>query len=77
MFTHRNGRCLVYGVLALIIGFVLMFSGNPASRWVFYISIFFLGFYAAKDAVVDTIEERKLNVDLLMVLAALGAVVID
>lgn len=77
LFTHRNGRFLVYGVLALIIGFVLMFSGNPASRWVFYISIFFLGFYAAKDAVVDTIEERKLNVDLLMVLAALGAVVID
>lgn len=77
LFTHRNGRFLVYGVLALIIGFVLMFSGNPASRWVFYISIIFLGFYAAKDAVVDTIEEGKLNVDLLMVLAALGAVIID
>ena len=43
----------------------------------FYIAIFFLGFFAAKDAVVDTIQSKSPNVDLLMILAAIGAVIIN
>lgn len=43
----------------------------------FYIAIFFLGFYAFKNAVIETIRERSPNVDLLMILAAIGAVIIN
>ena len=43
----------------------------------FYIAIFFLGFYASKNAVIETIRERSPNVDLLMILAAIGAVIIN
>src|SRR5699024_2384184 len=43
----------------------------------FYIAIIFLGFFAAKHAVVDTIQSKSPNVDLLMILAALGAIVIQ
>ena len=43
----------------------------------FYIAIFFLGFYASKSAVIETIRERSPNVDLLMILAAIGAVIIN
>lgn len=48
-----------------------------SSRLVFYISMFFLGFYAAKDALVETIEDKSPNVDLLMILAAIGAALIQ
>lgn len=48
-----------------------------ASRISFYAAIFFLGFFAAKNAVVDTVKSKSPNVDLLMILAALGAVSIN
>lgn len=48
-----------------------------SSRLVFYISMFFLGFYAAKDALVETLEDKSPNVDLLMILAAIGAALIQ
>lgn len=72
----RQGQFLVVGTLFLVIGFVLMTIDHSWARYVFYISIFFLGYYAAKDAVVETVRDRSPNVDLLMILAALGAVLI-
>ena len=77
LLKNRQGQFLVVGTIFLIFGFIFMLANQPISRWFFYISIFFLGFYAAKDAVVETIQERSPNVDLLMILAALGAVLID
>lgn len=76
LLKNRQGQFLVVGTIFLIFGFIFMLANQPISRWFFYISIFFLGFYAAKDAVVETIQERSPNVDLLMILAALGAVLI-
>ncbi len=73
----RQGQFLAIGTLFLVLGFLFMFTGQPGDSVVFYISIFFLGYYAAKDAVVETIRHRSPNVDLLMILAALGAVWID
>lgn len=77
LFTEREGQFLVVGTFFLILGFVFGVTNPEWSRWAFYLAIFFLGFFAAKDAVVETIADRSPNVDLLMILAALGAVLIN
>lgn len=74
---NRQGQFLVIGVIFIVSGFVFIPINEDYSSILFYISIFFLGFYAAKDAVVETIQDRSLNVDLLMILAAIGAVLIN
>lgn len=73
----RQGQFLAVGTVFLVIGFILMPIHLLSSRLVFYISMFFLGFYAAKDALVETIEDKSPNVDLLMILAAIGAALIQ
>ena len=73
----RQGQFLVLGTVFLVSGFLFMPANLLWSRLLFYVSMFFLGFYAAKDAVVETVEEKSPNVDLLMILAALGAALIQ
>ncbi|UUX35061.1 heavy metal translocating P-type ATPase [Fundicoccus culcitae] len=76
LLKEREGQFLLLGTLFLILGFA--FGFNPLlSRICFYIAIFFLGFFAAKNAIVETVKDRSPNVDLLMILAALGAVLIN
>lgn len=76
LLKHREGQFLLVGSLFLVAGFI--FSGAPLlSRISFYIAIFFLGFFATKDAIVETMKDKSPNVDLLMVMAALGAVLIN
>ncbi|MGO4940506.1 heavy metal translocating P-type ATPase [Fundicoccus sp. Sow4_D5] len=77
LLTNRQGRFLLIGTVFLIAGFLLMVTGSPLSPYIFYLAIFFLGFYAAKAAVVDTVQNKELNVDLLMILSALGASLIQ
>lgn len=73
----RPGQFLLIGILFTALGFAFI-SANPlASRILFYFAIFFLGYFATKHAIEDTFENRKLNVDLLMVLSAVGAVIIN
>src|SRR5690625_3194271 len=72
LLRKRHGQFLLIGIIFTILGFVL-----TPGKFYFYIAIFFLGFFAAKDAVVDTIQSKSPNVDLLMILAALGAVLIN
>jgi len=73
----RQSQFLLIGVFFTILGFILMPINTEYSSILFYIAIFFLGFFAAKDAVVETIKDRSPNVDLLMILAAIGAVLIN
>lgn len=77
LFTNRQGQFLVAGIIFIILGFALMPVEGIYSSITFYIAIFFLGFYASKNAVIETIRERSPNVDLLMILAAIGAVIIN
>ncbi|MGP6138567.1 heavy metal translocating P-type ATPase [Jeotgalibaca sp. A127] len=74
LVKEKQGQFLVLGIIFTIIGFV---TGGIYSRIAFYVAIFFLGYFATKNAVVDTVQSKSPNVDLLMVLAALGAVVIN
>ena len=77
LFTNRQGQFLVAGIIFIILGFALMPVEGIYSSIAFYIAIFFLGFYASKNAVIETIRERSPTVDLLMILAAIGAVIIN
>lgn len=77
LIKSRPGQFLLVGIFFIILGFVFAPFIEIVSRLSFYAAIFFLGFFAAKSAVVDTIQSKSPNVDLLMILAALGAVVIN
>lgn len=67
---------IVSGLL-IVVGIILM-AGEAASMapLVFIASFLIGGWYQAVEGVQDTIENKKLNVDILMVLAAIGASVI-
>lgn len=73
LFKTRAGQFLMTGIFFTVMGFV---TTDLMSQIAFYIAIFFLGYFAAQDAIVDTVKSKSPNVDLLMILAALGAVVI-
>lgn len=74
LIKTRPGKFLIAGILFTVMGFA---TTDLVSQIAFYIAIFFLGYFAAQDAIVETIKSKSPNVDLLMILAALGAVVID
>lgn len=76
LLKTRQGQFLLIGIFFTILGFGLL-TIPLASRLAFYSAIFFLGFYAAQEAVTETIKEKSPNVDLLMILAAIGAVIIN
>lgn len=77
LIKRRPGQFLLLGIIFIVIGFILMPMEATISRFSFYFAIFFLGFFAAKNAVVETIKAKSPNVDLLMILAAIGAVIIN
>ena len=73
----RSGQFLMIGIFFTLSGFVLNSLGGFYSQFSFYFAIFFLGFFSAKKALVETIHSKAPNVDLLMILAALGACLIS
>lgn len=75
--TNREGQFLVIGILLTVLGFSLSIMDLTSSRWAFYGAIIFLGFYAAKEALVETFKHKAPNDALLMILSALGATLIQ
>ncbi|SEK43771.1 Cd2+/Zn2+-exporting ATPase [Carnobacterium iners] len=60
--------------LLITIGLFFTFTDYSTIAALVYISSFIIGgFHQAKEGIQDTIHNKKLNVDILMVLAALGA----
>ncbi|MCF6138703.1 heavy metal translocating P-type ATPase [Pseudalkalibacillus berkeleyi] len=67
---------LTSGVLILI-GWLLSAQSLTSASVVLFASAYLIGGFAkAKEGITETIEERKLNVELLMVLAAIGSAII-
>lgn len=64
--------CLVF----MVIGFTMEKMGVAYFQVVFVLSILFGGFKQTKEGLIDTIEDKHMNVDLLMALAAIGACII-
>ncbi|WP_086444341.1 heavy metal translocating P-type ATPase [Candidatus Enterococcus lemimoniae] len=63
-------------LLFMIVGFILEKSGVRFYPLIFVTAIFFGGFKQTKEGLLDTLENKHLNVDLLMALAAIGACII-
>lgn len=64
--------CFLFMITGLLLE-MLHFSFYPAA---FILAILFGGFKQTKEGILDTIENKHLNVDLLMALAAIGACII-
>ena len=67
---------VVCGVL-MVAGLINQNTGGTLYPYIFVIGMIIGGFHQTKDGIIDTIEERHLNVDLLMALAAIGACTIS
>ncbi|WP_110926409.1 heavy metal translocating P-type ATPase [Bacillus massiliglaciei] len=67
---------LLSGVLILA-GWLLDKNGLGTASIIIYISAFVIGGFAkAKEGIEDTIEDKQLNVEMLMILAAIGSAII-
>ncbi|MFP7478213.1 heavy metal translocating P-type ATPase [Terribacillus saccharophilus] len=65
---------LFSGALILITYF--SFHGTEAAPFLYVAAYLIGGFFKAKEGITETITERKLNVEMLMILAAIGAAII-
>lgn len=78
-WLYENRELIAAIFSAIIILFAWIFKANLAPwLWItIHIVAFIIGGYAqAKEGILDTIENRELNVELLMILAAIGSVAI-
>lgn len=67
---------LISGILILL-GWMLKFTSQETLTTLIFLSSFIIGgFKQAKEGFIDTIQTKQLNVDILMVLAAVGASII-
>ena len=70
-------------IAAIVSGFIILFAwqmeatGLSTASVIAYLTAFVIGGYAkAKEGILDTIENKNLNVELLMILAAIGSAII-
>lgn len=77
LFRSREGQFLVLGIIFTMLGFLFIPIHSTVSTIAFYMAIFFSGYFATIDALVYTFKERRANVDLLMILSAIGAAMIN
>lgn len=66
---------IISGVLILV-GFVLMNQGNELDVPTFIVAFIIGGYYSFLNAYKDLFHEKRLTVDILMILAAIGASII-
>lgn len=73
LLSHRSSRLLLIGTTLLIIGYL---TPAPYQTYLIYLAMLFLGYASTRTALIDTFKQKKPNVDLLMILAALGSTLI-
>lgn len=67
---------IISGVL-IVTGWILAKIDYPTASIFFFISAYLIGgFFKAKEGITETIQEKTLNVELLMILAAIGSAII-
>lgn len=75
--SKRTAQFVILGTVMMILGLISQNQAPLLGKVFHYLAVFFLGYYASKKAVHDSIREKSPNVDLLMILAALGALIIQ
>lgn len=67
---------VISGIL-IVIGWILNYTGQDSLSVVFFIASFLIGgFFKAREGVTETIKNKTLNVEILMILAAIGSGII-
>lgn len=67
---------IISGILILTGWLLLRMDINTAAIPIFILAFLIGGYYKAKEGIQDTIEEKELNVEMLMIIAAIGAAII-
>lgn len=71
---HRELIFSIIGGLFVVIAFIIESPENEALAITLYILAYIIGgYYKAKEGILDLVKDRSLNVEILMILAALGA----
>jgi Zn2+/Cd2+-exporting ATPase len=74
---HIELICAILCGILIFIGWIVSKSGNESGSIILFILAFLIGGYAkAKEGILDTIEEKALNVEMLMIFAAIGSSII-
>ncbi|TSI10637.1 heavy metal translocating P-type ATPase [Lysinibacillus sp. BW-2-10] len=77
MKEHGELIAAVFSGLIILLAWRMESSGLNTAAVIAYLTAFIIGGYAkAKEGILDTIENKNLNVELLMVLAAIGSAII-
>lgn len=67
---------IISGILILIGWLLLRMDINTVAIPIFILAFLIGGYFKAKEGIQDTIEEKELNVEMLMIIAAIGAAII-
>src|SRR5690625_1403737 len=71
---HRELIFSIIGGLFVVIAFIIESPENEDLAITLYILAYIIGgYYKAKEGILDLVKDRSLNVEILMILAALGA----
>ncbi|MCM3789085.1 cadmium-translocating P-type ATPase [Domibacillus indicus] len=75
--SHIELIAALFSGLLIVAGWLLDRNGSDTASVILYLSAFLIGGYAkAKEGIEATIEEKELNVEMLMILAAAGSAAI-
>lgn len=74
---HRELIAALFSGLLILIAWLFKNSFSPTLWVIFHLSAFAIGGYAkAKEGITETIQQRELNVEMLMIFAAIGSAII-
>lgn len=77
IFQHVELLAALFSGLLILAGWLLDYNDAHTASIIVYLSAFVIGGYAkAKEGIAATIEDRELNVEMLMILAAAGSAAI-
>ena len=74
---HAELIAALFSGLLILAGWLLSANGGETASIIIYLFAFVIGGYAkAKEGIEDTISDKELNVEMLMILAAVGSAII-
>jgi Cd2+/Zn2+-exporting ATPase len=73
---NREMTLTIISGCLIVIGFILNIQGHQAAVPTFIVAFMIGGYFSFLNAYHDLVKEKKLNVDVLMILAAIGASII-
>jgi Zn2+/Cd2+-exporting ATPase len=77
MSEHKELIAAIVSGVIILLAWRMESTGLMTSAIMAYLSAFIIGGYAkAKEGILDTIENKSLNVEILMILAAIGSAII-